>query len=296
MENSATGDQQSTADSPASPERPSDDQIIEQENAIRATEAQRLPYVGDLEELSALKAEYEAGSQVFVQKIESLAKQYSGVRRARGDGNCFFRSFIFGYLENLIATNNLTERDRILSCIKVMKANMLEHGFQELVIDDPLEILLELLTSIGVSDDPLTSEILVLKMREQGISDYIVLLLRLVVSCQIQRQREFFAPFIMGMSDDCLSVETFCEKHVEPMGVESDHIHIVAVQGVFQVPVRVAYLDNSMTALLGGGNNSGDSMVTCHDFIPDDIPASAPTVHLLYRPGHYDILYPREAA
>ena len=37
------------------------------------------------------------------------------------------------------------------------------------------------------------------------------------------------------MSDECLSVETFCEKYVEPMGVESDHVHIVAMQDVFQV-------------------------------------------------------------
>lgn len=61
---------------------------------------------------SSRRAEYQSGSQVFVHKIESLGKQYSGIRRARGDGNCFFRSFVFGYLEELVATKNLEERDR----------------------------------------------------------------------------------------------------------------------------------------------------------------------------------------
>ena len=235
-------------------------------NFCRATEAEARPYVGDLEPLSALKAEYENGSQVFVAKIDSLADKYSGIRRARGDGNCFFRSFIFGYLERLVITNNLAERDRRVACatascplpiadvstsihqhhasafsrmvesLKSVKSKMVEHGYQELVIDDPLEvrvrsnplpswplprhitrpqvqllmrcgvvwygpfslqILMELLGSIGAAADPLSSEELVLKMREQGVSDYIVLLLRLVVSCQIQRDRDHFAPFIM---------------------------------------------------------------------------------------------------
>jgi len=36
-------------------------------------------------------AEYEAGSEVFVRKIRSLESMYRSMRRARGDGNCFFR-------------------------------------------------------------------------------------------------------------------------------------------------------------------------------------------------------------
>lgn len=57
-------------------------------------------------------AEYEAGSRVFVDKIKSLESTYSSIRRTRGDGNCFFRSFIFAYLENLVKTNDAAERNR----------------------------------------------------------------------------------------------------------------------------------------------------------------------------------------
>jgi len=270
--------------------RPTDDQIIQQENDIRASEAERRPYVGDKEELQALKAEYQSGSQVFVHKIESLGKQYSGIRRARGDGNCFFRSFVFGYLEELVATKNLEERDRMVKTLQAIKAKMVQHGYQELVIDEPLEVLTDMLRTVDSADDPLTVEVLELKMREQSISDYVVMLLRLLVSCEIQSEQEFFAPFVMGMSDECLSVEMFCEKMVEPMGVESDHIHIVALQRALQVPIRVLYLDNSMGVAVGSTPDS-ESAVTCHDFLPDERPPSAPTVHILYRPGHYDILY-----
>lgn len=150
--------------------RPTDDQIIAQENEIRhvvvATstaawhckmsiqavmtnhlnwcrqEAERLPFVGDLEPILALQqgntitavytrcischcqqymhsanngcnnAEYQSGSSVFLAKIKKLETMYKSIRRARGDGNCFFRSFIFAYMENLVLTGDLTERNR----------------------------------------------------------------------------------------------------------------------------------------------------------------------------------------
>ena len=69
-----------------------------------------------------------------------------------------------------------------------------------------------------------------------------------------------------------------------------------------QVPVRVIYLDRSMaTAMAGIGNDS--TMVNHHDFVPEAMQQDAkvpkpiqPRVHVLYRPGHYDILYPHASA
>lgn len=54
-----------------------------------------------------------------------------------------------------------------------------------------------MLRTVDSADDPLTVEVLELKMREQSISDYVVMLLRLLVSCEIQSEQEFFAPFVM---------------------------------------------------------------------------------------------------
>ncbi len=38
-----------------------------------------------------------------------------------------------------------------------------------------------------------------------------------------------------GMCDDEISVEQFCRRYVEPMGEESDHVHIVALTNALQV-------------------------------------------------------------
>ena len=107
---------------------------------------------------------------------------------------------------------------------------------------------------------------------EQGLSDYVVVYLRLITSGQLQEGESFYQNFIDG---NC-TVKEFCHQEVEPMYKESDHIHIIAICTALGVGVRVEYMDR------------GDHHVIGHDF-PDHL---KPTVFLLYRPGHYDILYP----
>ena len=50
-------------------------------------------------------------------------------------------------------------------------------------------------------------------------------------------------PGLQGMSDEAITVEQFCRRYVEPMGEESDHVHIVALTDALQVcPKRNSFL------------------------------------------------------
>lgn len=108
---------------------------------------------------------------------------------------------------------------------------------------------------------------------EQGYSDYVVVYLRLITSGKLQEDADFYQHFIEGD----FTIAEFRHQEVEPMYKESDHIHIIALCTALKVGVRVEYLDR------GEG-----SQVKAHDF-PE---GTEPTVYLIYRPGHYDILYP----
>lgn len=80
------------------------------------------------------------------------------------------------------------------------------------------------------------------------------------------------------------------------MGEESDHVHITAISDALGVPIRVVYLDRSSC-------DKGGVSVNHHDFVPTSsdhsnatggsTEAIKPFITLLYRPGHYDILYPK---
>ena len=65
-------------------------------------------------------------------------------------------------------------------------------------------------------------------------------------------------------------------QEVEPMGKESDHIHISALTAATGISIQVEYLDRG----------SDDSIIG-HVF-PE---GTTPQIYLLYKPGHYDILY-----
>uniref|UniRef100_A0A0D6RAV3 Ubiquitin thioesterase n=1 Tax=Araucaria cunninghamii TaxID=56994 RepID=A0A0D6RAV3_ARACU len=271
---------------------PTDDEIMKQQNDIQAEQAGKVPFLGDKEPLSVLAAEYEAGSPILRAKIEILGEKYGEIRRTRGDGNCFFRSFMFSYLEHILDTKDEAEVAHVMKNIEQCKKTLLDLGYQEFTFEDFFQIFVEQLESVLPGSGSTTSiDSLLEKSRDPSTSDYIVMFLRFVTSGEIRRRAEFFEPFIVG--GNCPSVDQFCKTSVEPMGEESDHIHIAALSDALGVPVRVMYLDRSSC-------DAGKTEINHHDFIPSScllkdkgVETVEPYVVLLYRPGHYDILYPK---
>ena len=131
---------------------------------------------------------------MFLGKLRFLGKSYSDARRVRRDGNCFFRSFIFSYVESLLKTRNLVERDRMKAHLASCKDKMIAAGFQELVFEDALAILQERVDQIGTE---LTLPEWELVMSDDQMSSYIIMFLRLLTSAEIQLRRDLFAPYIM---------------------------------------------------------------------------------------------------
>eukprot|EP00250_Pteridium_aquilinum_P033915 c6635_g1_i1 orf=85-921(+) len=267
-------------------ERPRDDEIMAQHYAIRAEEAGKIPFLGDKEPLSALAAEYELGNPIFRTKVEKLGETYGAIRRTRGDGNCFFRAFMFSYLENLLDTNNKSEAARAKDSVEKCKQTLLDLGHSEFTFEDFLASFTDQLD--GVQDGSLRVDKLVESSRDQSVSDSVVMFFRFITSGEIRKRADFFEPFIFGTSG--MTVQQFCRTSVEPMGEESDHVHIIALSDALGVPIRIVYLDSSV------GDGGKNVEVNFHDFTPSESLLSEPEtvkppVVLLYRPGHYDILY-----
>ncbi|KAG5532770.1 hypothetical protein RHGRI_027163 [Rhododendron griersonianum] len=263
-----------------------DDAIMQQQSSIWAEEAEKIPFVGDKarEPLSSLAAEYQSGSPILLEKIKLLTEEFAAIRRTRGDGNCFFRSFMFSYLERILESQDQEEVHRITGNVENCRRTLQSLGYADFTFEDFFALFLEQLESVL-----------------QGNKESI----RFVTSGEIRKRSEFFEPFILGLTN--ATVEQFCKSSVEPMGEESDHVHITALSDALGVPIRVVYLDRSSC-------DAGGVSVNHHDFIPNppsggDLPLAAatataaggsggseiikPFITLLYRPGHYDILYPK---
>lgn len=107
------------------------------------------PLLGDKQELSTLRAEYESGSATFVAKINSLTKQYAQFRRTRQDGNCFYRAFLFGLLEALLTSRNAAGAQKLAAVVSGWKEKLIATGYQELVFEDALDLFLDLLKQVS---------------------------------------------------------------------------------------------------------------------------------------------------
>ncbi|GAB4828524.1 ubiquitin-specific protease otu1 [Ancistrocladus abbreviatus] len=221
-----------------------DDDIMQQQSAIRAEEAAKIPFVGDK--------------------------------------------------EHIMETQDKVEVDRIVVKVEECRKTLQSLGYADFTFEDFFALFLEQLESvIQEKDASISHDELVHRSRDQSISDYIVMFFRFVTSGEIRKRSEFFEPFILGLTN--ATVDQFCKSSVEPMGEESDHVHITALSDALGVPIRVVYLDRSSC-------DAGGVSVNHHDFIPTTVSNAAsagrseiikPFITLLYRPGHYDILYPK---
>lgn len=205
--------------------------------------------------------------------MPSLEAKYAGIRRVRGDGNCFYRSFTFRLFEVMLA--NEAERDRFVALAKTSLAYLLEVQYDQVSIETFVDYAVEAVEGLA-SKTQADVEAL---FDDAGESDYLVWYSRLVCAGYMKHEADKFMPFLTGAFPD---VETFCAKEVEPMGKEADEPMIIALCDYLGVHVRVEYMDAS------------ESPETSTHHFHEAADGGPPAVCLLYRPGHYDILYPRD--
>ncbi|UYV74610.1 OTUB1 [Cordylochernes scorpioides] len=246
-----------------------DEAIMAQEREIEREIAENIPLVGPLVPITNLYQEYASDDLVYRAKIKDLLTKFKFIRKTRPDGNCFFRAFCFAYLESLLDDNQ--EFSRFKKIALVSKDDLISLGFPQFTIEDFYDTFMEVLEKM---EKGISLEELLEVFNDQSYSDYLVVYMRLITSGYLQRQESFFSNFIEGPR----SVKEFCQQEVEPMFKESDHIHIIAITLALNIGARVQYMDRGTA-----------QEVNSHDF-PDS--NKQPRVHLLYRPGHYDILYP----
>ena len=130
------------------------------------------PMIGVPEHPMVLLQQYmNADLPGFALGIEYLGAKYTYIRKVRGDGNCFYRAFLFAYLDQLLILKNdssdptnaaraETERLRFLRCIVDSKIILLDLGYSEIAFETFFDVFMGLIDT------------LFLKRREDLFSDF----------------------------------------------------------------------------------------------------------------------------
>ena len=249
-------------------EENSDEQTTQlSENEALYNEFSKREPVGDLQSLESLEIEYT--SENFVSKnVKSLRNSYAKWRPIRGDGDCFPRCFAFGLAEYQIlnAPKSKSLALHVVQNIENVRDSILaRHGEYFL---DFYEVTYNLFSRIAREEESVST---LEHFFRSSVGNYIVQFFRYLTSDYLLTHTQNYEVFL----PEEITMDVFCQNEVNIPGRDFDHVQILALCKSIGVGIRIVYADNSPTL---------NSYV---------VPEGVPTVlNLLYRPGHYDLLYP----
>jgi ubiquitin thioesterase protein OTUB1 len=161
-------------------------------------------------------------------------------------------------------------------------------GFDAWIFEDMVEEttnLLRDLASLVQTSPQAASDLLQERFNTPEISNTIVYHLRLLASSWLAGHQAAYQDYIVDLG----GVEGYRKNVLEPVDNEIDHIGMVLLVDVLLKPigfaVEIVYLDRSE------GTSVNTHILQSEDANGVPTNPGGPTIYLLYRPSHYDILY-----
>ncbi|CAK3776283.1 Hypothetical predicted protein [Lecanosticta acicola] len=262
-----------------------DDQLAELQKLSDKYEPEPTgPLVGQRQPSTAITTEYASADPVYQAKTAALPQKYSHYRTVRGDGKCGWRAVGFGYFESLIRHGDSNtfaiEEARLRSLGNVIQSAGVDPILIEDFAEETFNLLRELSNALATGD---ADDILVERFNDDMLQNYLITHLRTLTSAWMTTHEENYAPWLLGQT-----VEQYCKTQITPVAAEMDNVGLAALKDVLLSPasitLEVLYLDRSE-----------GREVTMHRF--DPVNSEGQTIgslRLLYRPGHYDLLYKEE--
>ncbi|KAF7025794.1 hypothetical protein CFC21_037952 [Triticum aestivum] len=213
---------------------------------------------------------------------------YSKFRPVTGDGECFYRSFIFSYLEQVLDRHDTHEEHRLLDALKRVSV---QHADLRWTSEFPrsYRVFKKLIKKVKrwkrhgrwkwnsiASTSSYRKEKLLEFFRSYDTTEDILTFLRLVVAIWICSHGKQYEPRIPGL-DRRYSLKDWCFQHVTPSRQYADHVMMTALAEALEVPLRVEQLNGGPAQDIYTGPGPGIPHVS---------------VTLLYTGNHYDVLYP----
>ncbi|KAJ7875382.1 cysteine proteinase [Mycena olivaceomarginata] len=198
----------------------------------------RTKLIAEITPISELRAEYLDGSQSVVRQLDWLhAHGYTQFRRAARDGNCFYRSVAFSYLDRLLQAPNIPVTVARFREVLASKEFGLTVAFQDEIhkeFSEQLYTLMQLIEDFGIA---LTTEDLLDKLLE--VSDYVSYFFRLLASAEIRTNPAPYRDFIFDQE-----IDSFCKSQVEAVDSEADHIPMMALCNALRITLKLATLSS----------------------------------------------------
>lgn len=158
-----------------------------------------------------------------------------------------------------------------------------------MVYEDMREELLILMNDIAAAlpNQGAAMDVLVQKFNDLDVANHILYYLRLLASSWLKGDPN--ANEYLGFIPEDIGIVGYCQNYLELPGREIEHLGIIVLYNVLLKPcgmvIEIAYLDRTP----GSAVNTYRVPAEANGRDPSTL---GPIIYLLFRPDHYDILYP----
>ncbi|KAK4073177.1 uncharacterized protein Triagg1_5457 [Trichoderma aggressivum f. europaeum] len=243
------------------------------------------PFVGEKTPSDAITQEYAKADPVYVEKTIALPQTYSHYRQIKGDGNCGWRAIAFAYYEKLIDLGDQGQIEgevaRLMS-LGHMISNIGRYEYHEDFAEEAHNLLRDI--AANIANPGLARVILLQRFNDSTIEANIIYYFRILSATSLKANAAIYDDF----AADFGGIANYCSQAIDIVNREIEHLGIIGLANLLLKPIdfvlEIAYLDRSP-----------GSQVNRYRFPEEansqDTTALGPTLYLLYRPDHYDILY-----
>ena len=246
---------------------PKYDELISYENKLREEIENTSPLVSEPLDVAILTNEYQ--NTEYITSIVQIISKYKHIRTTRRDGNCFYRGYLFRLFEEIGINKDSDLYTKITKVIEYSKEITGKHNYEWIVYEDFYTVFKEEIERVYTIDKEYVKEYLKKLFENKEKGNYLIVFVRLFIAAYLKENKILYENFIFEQE-----FESWILKEVETVDNECDQIQIMAIVNAFDIGVTIEYLNvsNVDTIMFPEGNNNN-------------------FIKLLYRPGHYDILY-----
>ncbi|CAK56220.1 unnamed protein product (macronuclear) [Paramecium tetraurelia] len=232
------------------------------------------PFIGDQKGQDYLLEEYGLNNQQVKQQLQTLL---NGMRRARGDGNCFYTSFGFQYLRHMFTKASDQQFEEFIKMIQSLPFSVIHSEQLYEQNEEMCQKFLnycEYLRTVELEQREQEFLRLFSNPEEQFYGLCIIFLRNLIYKfCfEDEETKNIFEAFDLDLQKQILTWEYDCENNQSVINILTRKLHI---------DIILYFIDEDSRKLQVQEYKIGNAQTLLE-------------IHIIFRPGHYNVAIPNQ--
>lgn len=233
-------------------------------------------------------------------KLNDLNNTFPFYRAVRGDGNCFFMAVGLALVENVLLISN--ESDKKTNSMTLLRTINFYHSkmpalielYDTTKVDRQMTRLNWIILTYGINNNPLPQKWRQIYMKTIDVMIYI---LRAVAIYEIIFRASDYTDIFSDETSTDLSPNKIIQR-LSQYGTDAQDLDFRLISSRLNIQLKIYMIEPKGEIKLEGEGSSTSTtieqklpLVTMVAYPETPSQVNIPIINLIFRPGHYDILY-----